>query len=111
MHFVIQSRLDNNQPVLVQFKQKDGSTEPLLFIEGASVANGASIGILSDEAVVYQGHWSIGVAGEPFGALTDCRIEVYQWNKQNKIFEYSAELSQAKRQDFCLDVENKFLPQ
>jgi hypothetical protein len=94
-------RIENNKPVIAQFKQKDGKISPLMFLVGASVMNGETVVMLPDKNAIYAGHWSRAVSGTPFGGLTDCSVEAYQWNLQTKTFDYSISISNEVRPGFC----------
>ena len=98
-------RVENDKPVAAQFKQKDGKVSPLMFLAGASVMNGEGVVMLPDKNAIYAGHWSRAVSGTPFGSLTNCSVEAYQWNSQTKIFDYSASISSEVRPGFCQKAE------
>lgn len=100
-------RVENDTPVVAQFKQKDGKVSPLIFLAGASVMNGESVVMIPDKNAIYAGHWSRAVKGTPFGSLTDCRVEAYQWNSQTKTFDFSSTLSNDVRPSFCQKAEQK----
>lgn len=99
-------RLENDRPVIAQFKQADGALGPLMFLAGGSVMNGEGVALLPDKTAIYSGHWSRAAAGDPFGGLTDCGVEAYQWNGQTKIFEYNQVLSAQVRPDFCRQADS-----
>lgn len=94
-------KIEDSRPVLAQFRQEDGTISPVLFLEGASVMNGEAVEMLSEKNAIYSGHWSKSIDGEPFGSLTDCDAEAYQWNEQLKVFEFSKILSLEIRPEFC----------
>jgi len=98
-------RIENDKPVVAQFKQKDGKISSLMFLAGASVMNGESVVMLLDKNAIYAGHWSRAVSGTPFGSLTNCNVEVYQWNSQTKNFDFSVGLSNEVRPGFCQKAE------
>jgi len=99
-------RLEKGKPVIARFKQKDGKVSPLIFLSGASVMNGESAIMLPEKSAIYAGHWSRTVQGEPYGRLTNCKVEAYQWNPQTKLFEFSQSLSDEIRQDYCQEMDN-----
>jgi hypothetical protein len=94
-------RIENDKPVVAQFKQKDGEISPLMFLDGASVMNGESVVMLPEKNVIYAGHWSRTVSGEPYGGLSNCKVEAYQWNLQTKIFNFSQIFSNEIRPGYC----------
>jgi len=98
-------RVENDTPVVAQFKQKDGKVSSLMFLAGASVMNGESVVMLPDKNAIYAGHWSRAVNGTPFGSLTNCSVEAYQWNSQTKTFDFSLTLSNEVRPGFCQKAE------
>lgn len=99
-------RVEGDKPVVAQFKQKDGKVSSLIFLVGASVANGANVVMLPDKSAVYAGHWSRTVSGQPFGSLSSCSVEVYQWDAQTKTFDFSLNLSNEMRPGFCQRVDS-----
>ncbi len=98
-------KIENDQPVIAQFKKQDGNIGALLFLEGASVMNGENVVMLLEENVIYSGHWSNSVSGEPYGNLTDCRVDAYQWDPEDRLFEFSQDLSDSLRLDYCQRVD------
>jgi len=98
-------KVENDKPVVAQFKQKDGKISPLMFLSGASVMNGESVVMLPDKNTIYAGHWSRAVSGTPFGSLTNCSVEAYQWNSQTKNFGFSLSISNEVRPGFCQKAE------
>lgn len=100
-------RIENGKPVVAQFKQKDGKISPLIFLDGASVMNGESVVMLPEKNAIYAGHWSKVVGGEPYGGLSNCKVEAYQWNSQTRIFDFSQTLSNEIRPGYCQKVAKK----
>lgn len=98
-------RIENDKPVVAQFKQKDGKISSLMFLAGASVMNGEGVVMLPDKNAIYFGHWSRAVNGTSFGSLTNCSVEAYQWNSQTKNFDFSLSLSNEVRLGFCQKAE------
>jgi hypothetical protein len=101
------ARLEEGQPIIAEFKKKDDTITSFIFLEGASVMNGENIIMLPDRNVIYSAHWSRVVSGQPYGDLTDCGVEAYRWEPGNRYFEFSQELSDELREDYCqaVDVE------
>lgn len=95
--YLILMRLENDKPVVAQFKQKDGEISHLIFLLGALVMNGETVVMLPDKNVIYAGHWSRSISGALYGSLTNCSVEAYQWNSQAKIFDFSPTLSNKTR--------------
>ena len=94
-------RIENDKPVVAQFKKKDGEISPLMFFEGSSVMNGATIVMLPEKNTIYQGSWSRTTKGEPYGEFSDCKVEAYQWNPHTKVFEFNQNLSDEIRPFYC----------
>jgi len=99
--YLILIRIENDKPVIAQFKQKDGKISPLLFLAGGSVMNGEGVMMLSDKNAIYFGHWSKAVSGEPYGKLSNCSVEAYKWNLQTKMFDFNQSLSNEIRSNYC----------
>jgi hypothetical protein len=96
-------RLENDQPVIAEFKKKDNSISSVIFLEGASVMNGETVSFSPEENIVYSGHWSKNTTG----SLSDCSVEAYQWNDGTQLFEFSQVFSDEIKDDYCqaLDVQ------
>jgi hypothetical protein len=98
-------RIEDDKPVVAQFKQKDGKISPLMFLDGASVMNGESTVMLPDKKAIYTGHWSRAVSGTSSLSLANCSVEAYQWNSQTRNFDFSLSLSNEIKPGFCQGVE------
>ena len=102
--FLTLMKIENNKPAVVQFKQKNGKISPLMFLDGASVGSGRSVVMLPDKNAIYDGSWSRVIKGEPYGELTNCQVEAYQWNPQTRTFDFSQSLSNEIRPDYCHNI-------
>jgi hypothetical protein len=101
------ARLEEGQPIIAEFKKKNDTIAPFVFLEGASVMNGENVIMLPDKNVIYSAHWSRSVSGQPYGNLTDCVVEAYRWDSGDRYFGFSQELSDELREDYCqaMDME------
>ncbi len=99
-------RIKDDIPVVAQFKKEDGEISPLMFLDGASVMNGASVGMLPEKNAIYSGSWSRSVEGEPYGGLSNCIVEAYQWNPQAEVFDFSQSLSDEMRPGYCQKLDS-----
>lgn len=104
--FFVLMRIEDDKPIVPLFKQKDGKVSMSLFLAGASVMNGETVVMFPKRNTIYAGHWSRGESGTPFGSLTNCSVEAYQWNASTKTFNFSAGLSNEIRPDFCREIES-----
>ena len=96
-------RIENNKPVVALFKDRQGKTEPMLFLEGASVMHSDSVDLLSKEHAVFHFHFQY--MGD--GRLGPCDGEAYRWNPHTQTFDYDSRLSTSLTQDFCRKVPQK----
>jgi len=94
-------RIENDKPVVAQFKMRDGRISPLTHASGASIMNSASVVMLPDKNAIYTGSWSRG----PLGDLANCSVEAYRWNPQTKNFDFNLNLSNEIRSGFCQAVQ------
>jgi len=90
-------RMENGNPVVAQFKGQDGKISPLIFINGASVRNGASTDFLPSDNAIYSVIWTTDDSGK----INNCETMAYQWNYQEKTFNYSSAISDKVKADFC----------
>lgn len=102
--FLTLMRIEKNKPTVAQFKQKDGKTSPLIFLTGASAMNGENVVMLPEKNAIYAGHWEREVNNSS-NSLANCNVEVYKWNLQTKIFDFSLSLSSEIKPIFCQKVE------
>jgi len=86
-------RIENNKPVIAQFKQKDGKISPLIFLYGASVMNSENVEMLPEKNAIYAFHLSRSNNENSSDILTKCTIEAYKWNSQTKNFDFSLSLT------------------
>lgn len=89
-------RLENDKPVVAQFKKKDGKISTLLFSERLQVG----VVMLSEKNAIFDFSWSI----DALGKLSSCSVDAYQWNSQTKIFEFNTALSKEIKPDFCSKI-------
>jgi len=97
-------QMENSKPTIARFKQKDGEISPLMFLAGASVMNGESAVLLSEQQAIYAGHWERDNSSSS-GALAICTVEVYQWNKKTKTFDFNENLNKEVQTEFCRKAE------
>lgn len=91
--------IENGNPVLSKFKQKNGKISALIFLSGTSVRNGEEVEILSDKKAIFAGHYNTDDFGEK---IKNCEVEAYIWNSETKIFEYDSVLSSEIGKDECV---------
>jgi len=89
--------LKNGQPNLASFKQEDGAVSPMTFLSGASVRHGEETDIAPDDGVIYSISWILDESGN----LEECGADVYLWNADSELFEYSPTLSDGSAQTLC----------
>ena len=69
-------RIENDKPVVALFKDRQGKTEPIVFLEGASVMHSDSTDLLPREHALLHLHFEYTADGR----LGPCAGEAYQWN-------------------------------
>jgi hypothetical protein len=94
-------RIENNKPVVAQFKQKDGKIASLIFLAGASARHNNVAMLLPSKNAIYSGSWDT----DDFGKVNNCNIDAYQWNPQTKTFDYNANLNVEVKLGFCQKKE------
>lgn len=101
---LILMRLENNKPVLANFRKSNGEIAPINFLAGGGGAGryGATTEMLPNKNAIYTGaYMAYGNASSDY-----CRVEAYQWNAQTKIFNYSASLSSELQKTYCEGICN-----
>jgi hypothetical protein len=93
-------RIEGDKPVVALFKNRQGKTEPMLFLEGASVMHSDQVDLLTKERAVFHFHFQY--MGD--GRLGPCDGEVYRWNPHTKMFDYDSRLSRSVAQNSCRTV-------
>lgn len=93
-------RIENEQPVVARFRQKDGKVSSIFFLEGSSVRHGNHVELRAAEHAVYSGRWTT----EGSGRIDHCTGEAYQWNSHSKTFDYSPRLSGDITKSWCRTV-------
>jgi len=69
-------RIENNKPVIAQFKQKDGKISPLMFLYGASVMHSEYVEMLPEKNAIYAFHLSRSYNENSSDILTKCTIDI-----------------------------------
>jgi len=90
-------RIENDKPVVAQFRQKDGKISSLTFSDGVAMMGGTNVIMLPDKNAIYSGSWRRGQLGD----LAECSVEAYQWNSQTKNFDFNLNLSNEIRPEYC----------
>lgn len=101
---LILMRLENNKPVLANFKKSNGEIAPINFLSGSGGAGryGATTEMLPNKNAIYTGaYMAYGNASSDY-----CKVEAYQWDAQAKIFNYSAALSSKLQKTYCEGICN-----
>lgn len=93
-------RIQGGKPVVALFEDRKGKTEPMVFLEGASVTHTDTVDLLPKEHALF--HFQSFYMGE--GRLPSCNGEAYRWNPRTKIFDYDSRLSTRLTQDWCPKV-------
>ena len=96
-------RIEDDKPVVALFRDRQGKTEPILFLEGSSVMHSNIVELLPKDRAVFQSHFEY--VGD--GRLRTCDGEAYRWTPRTKTFDYDSRLSKSKSQDFCRKVPQK----
>jgi hypothetical protein len=90
-------RIEDGRPVVALSKSREGKTEPLVLLEGASVMHSDIVDLLPKEQAVF--HFSSQYMGD--GRLGPCDGAAYRWNSHTKTFDYDSRLSTRLTQDYC----------
>jgi len=93
-------RLEDSKPVTAIFRQKEGKTGALIFLEGSSVRHGEAVTMRPKEHVVFSGHWSTDDSGK----VDHCTGEAYKWSPQAKIFNFSRRLTSKIIREWCSNL-------
>jgi hypothetical protein len=98
-------RVKNGKPSIVLFRRANGEISPLTFLEAASASYGTKIGLLPDEKIVFVG----GFDTEKYVKKLSnwCHVDVYQWNDNTEIFEFSSDenLNKKIKSNYCDAVQ------
>ncbi len=97
MGYLTLIQIENGKPVVAQFKQKDGKISSLMFLDGASVRNGARVAMLPEKNAIYSGSWGT----DDYGKVNNCSLDAYQWNSKTNTFDFNITLSNELKPDFC----------
>lgn len=90
----------DNEPRLAKFIDAAGEEGPMIFSEGASVRNGASVDWQPEQEVIYSGSWNVDFNG----ILADCEVNAYQYSEDDLAFVYNQGLSAGLGSDFCANL-------
>lgn len=93
-------RIEDNKPVVALFKDRQGKTGPMLFLEGASVMHSDGVDLLPNEHALF--HFYFEYTGD--GKLGPCGGEAYRCNPHTKTFDYDSRLSGRLVQNACRKV-------
>ena len=83
-------RMENGEPVLALFKQKNGTISPYCFYEGASVMDGLTSKMIPSNNIIYMASWDWDEPNSSFHVT----MEAYQWKEKTKTFDYDKDLSE-----------------
>jgi hypothetical protein len=93
-------RIEAHKPVIAVFRDRNGKTAPMVFLQGSSVMHSDSVKLLPAQHAVYAFHFNYG----PTGKLHECGGEAYGWNDHTKAFDYSSRLSEKITKESCRQV-------
>ncbi|MFA5736640.1 MAG: hypothetical protein WCX70_00495 [Candidatus Paceibacterota bacterium] len=86
-----------DSPALAKFINALGEESSIIFSEGASVRNGASVNWKPEQRIIYSSSWNIDFNG----ALADCEVNAYQYDDNQLAFVYQEDLSATIGLEFC----------
>ncbi len=85
------------KPILAEFKKKDGEIGPRLFLIGASLNHELVTEMIPEKKLIY----TLQRAYDEKREITECIVEAYIWNQENKIFEYSEKEKEVIENELC----------
>jgi hypothetical protein len=91
-------RIEDGKPVRARFRNLEGKTVDLEFLQGASVMHGNSVELLSDEKAIYQGGYFMDETATRFSG---CGAAAYRWHAETKTFDLDATLSKQITKTYC----------
>jgi hypothetical protein len=93
-------RIKDDKPIVALSKDRQGKTEPMVFLEGASVTHSDTVDLLPKVRSVSHLHFQY--TGD--GRLETCEGEVYRWNPHTETFDYDSRRSKRLTQESCRKV-------
>jgi hypothetical protein len=94
-------RMENNQPVVARFKEKNGEITYGKLVNGSGGAGryGAETKFIESKNAVYSARYYADNSNYDI-----CEANAYQWNSQTKLFEFNISLSNEIGQDYCSKI-------
>ncbi len=100
-HYLTLMMIENNKPIIAKFKDKNGKIfYPEFFnvLEEAGRHGSETKFIRNENAISFSEYYA-------FNKKSDyCRLNVYQWNPQTKMFEFNGYLSNKFQKSYCSRV-------
>lgn len=94
-------RIENGEPVLAIFRNRDGRLSPRDFAIGASVMHTDNLELLPQDRAVYATHYNYNSSD---GKLHECGGEAYRWNAHSKTFDYNSSMTRKLTKRTCREV-------
>jgi hypothetical protein len=95
------ARIENNKPVIAEFKEKNDNISFLTFLSGTGGSGryGLNVSLIEEENAICSTSFLAYQNESDY-----CRAEAYQWNPETKVFEFNVELSAEIKKDYCSNL-------